>query len=45
MLRISIRDIIDFNGAVVGVIFVYFIPTALHIKCLYFGKGKVPITE
>lgn len=43
LLKISIRDIIDFNGAVAGCIFVYFIPAALHLKCLYFSKGKVPI--
>ncbi len=41
--RININDIIDINGGVVGFFFIYFIPAALHVKCLYFSKGKRPI--
>jgi hypothetical protein len=43
LLKLSIRDIIDLNGALVGCLFVYMIPAALHIRCLYYGKGKIPI--
>lgn len=39
-LRVNIDIIIDINGAVLGFCFVYFLPSFLHIKCLYFAKGK-----
>jgi hypothetical protein len=38
--KVNIDDIIDINGAVVGFLFIYMIPAVLHIKCLYFSKGK-----
>jgi hypothetical protein len=37
------RDIIDINGAVLGFIFIYLIPCCIHIKCMYFSPGKVPL--
>lgn len=37
---VNIDIIIDINGAVLGFCFVYFLPSILHIKCLYFSKGK-----
>lgn len=40
LLKISITDIIDINGAVIGFFFIYFLPALLHIKCMYFSKGK-----
>ena len=42
-LQVDVDDIIDFNGAVIGFFFIYFIPASLHIKCLYFSKGKRPL--
>ena len=41
--RTNISDIIDINGAVVGFFFIYLIPAVLHIKCLYFSRGKRPL--
>jgi len=43
LLQVSITDIIDINGAVIGFFFIYFLPAGLHIKCLYFSKGKLPV--
>lgn len=43
ILNVPLKDIIDFNGAVVGFFFIYFIPAALHVKCMYYSKGKIPI--
>lgn len=43
--RIDIDDIININGAVIGFFFIYLIPAVLHIKCLYFSKGKQPLLE
>ena len=37
------REIIDINGAVLGFIFIYLIPCVIHIKCMYFSRGKVPL--
>ena len=45
LFQVNIGDIIDINGAVIGFIFIYFIPALLHIKCLYFSKGKRPVPE
>ena len=36
----SIDMVIDINGAVLGFIFIYLLPSMLHIKCTYFPKGK-----
>ena len=43
VVGVPLKDIIDFNGAVVGFFFIYFIPAALHVKCMYFSKDKVPV--
>jgi hypothetical protein len=43
LLNVSITDIIDINGAVIGFFFIYFLPAMLHIKCMYFSKGKLPL--
>ena len=43
ILQVDISDIIDINGAVIGFFFIYLIPVVLHIKCLYFAKGKIPV--
>lgn len=40
IFNLNIDVIIDINGAVMGFCFVYFLPSILHIKCLYFPKGK-----
>lgn len=40
IFKVNIDDIIDINGAVIGFLFIYLIPAVLHIKCLYFSKGK-----
>lgn len=42
IFKVNIDDIIDINGAVIGFLFIYLIPAVLHIKCLYFSKGKKP---
>jgi hypothetical protein len=41
VLQVSIRDIIDVNGAVIGFFFIYAIPALLHLKCVYFLKVEV----
>lgn len=45
ILEVNISDIIDINGAVVGFLFIYLLPAVLHIKCLYFSKGKRPLSQ
>ena len=45
LLKISITDIININGAVIGFFFIYFLPAVLHIKCMYFSKGKRPMPK
>lgn len=45
ILDVSITDIIDINGAVVGFFFIYLLPAMLHLKCMYFSKGKLPLPE
>lgn len=40
ILNVNIDIIIELNGAVLGFCFIYFLPSILHIKCLYFPKGK-----
>lgn len=45
LLKISITDIININGAVIGFFFIYFLPALLHIKCMYFSKGKRPVPK
>ncbi len=41
--QVNISDLITINGGVIGFFFIYFIPAVLHIKCLYFPKGKRPV--
>ncbi len=43
--RVNVDDFIDINGAVFGFFFIYSIPATLHIKCLYFSKGKRPLSS
>lgn len=43
LIQVNISDIIDINGAVIGFFFIYLIPAVLHLKCLYFSKGKRPM--
>ena len=40
LLRISLRQIIELNGAVLGFFFIYFIPVAIHFKCTYMKKDR-----
>jgi hypothetical protein len=35
LLRISLREIIELNGAVLGFFFIYFFPVLIHFKCCY----------
>lgn len=42
--QVSIDTIIEINGAVVGFFFIYFIPAAMHFKCLYFPTKIEAIT-
>lgn len=41
LLRISLREIIELNGAVIGFFFIYFFPVALHFRCNYFRRESV----
>lgn len=43
MAKVNIDDIIDINGSVIGFFFIYFLPALLHVKCMYFSKGKKPV--
>lgn len=45
LLKMSIREIIDLNGAFIGCLFVYILPATMHIRCLYFNKNRVAIGE
>ena len=45
MADVDVSDLIDINGAVVGFFFIYLIPAVLHIKCLYFSRGKRPLPQ
>ena len=45
LFQVELGDLIDINGAVIGFFFIYFIPVLIHIKCLYFPKGKLPLPE
>lgn len=37
----KINEIVDLNGSVIGFFFIYFLPSILHIRCLYFSKNKI----
>ena len=41
LFRISLRSIIEFNGAVLGFFFIYFFPVAIHFKCVYMKKKSL----
>lgn len=41
---VSIDSLIEINGAVIGFFFIYFIPAAMHFKCLYIPT-KRPLLE
>ena len=43
--QLDIQVIIDLNGAVLSFCFIYLIPTILHIKCMYFSKGKRKVPQ
>ena len=45
LFQVDIGDIIDINGSVIGFLFIYFIPALIHVKCLYFSKGKRPLPQ
>jgi hypothetical protein len=45
LIQVDVSDIIDINGAVIGFFFIYLIPAVLHLKCLYFSRGKRPLPE
>ena len=40
MVGVSIDNLIEINGAVIGFFFIYFLPALLHMKCLYFCTGN-----
>ena len=40
MAGVSIDNLIEINGAVIGFFFIYFLPALLHVKCLYFCCNK-----
>ena len=40
IVDVDVSDIIDINGAVIAFFFIYLIPAVLHLKCLYFSRGK-----
>lgn len=35
LLKVSLRELVEFNGAVIGFFFIYLFPSAIHFKCLY----------
>jgi len=45
LVQVNVSDIIDINGAVIGFFFIYLIPAILHLKCLYFSRGKRPLPD
>ena len=40
VVQVKIDTIIDINGAVLGFCFIYLIPVLIHVRCVYFPKGK-----
>ena len=40
LFQVDVNYLIDINGAVIAFFFLYLIPAVLHIKCLYFSRGK-----
>lgn len=41
LFRISLRELIEFNGAVLGFFFIYFFPVVIHFKCVYMKKKSL----
>ena len=41
LMRTSLRELIDLNGAVLGFFFIYFFPVIIHFKCCFFKKEKL----
>jgi hypothetical protein len=39
--KITIENLIEINGAVIGFFFIYFIPGIMHFKCLYIKKKPI----
>jgi hypothetical protein len=39
--KITIENLIEINGAVIGFFFIYFIPAVMHFKCLYITKKPI----
>ena len=38
--RLPLNTIISLNGAVLSFIFIYVLPCAMHVKCLYFSHNS-----
>ena len=41
LMRTSLRELIDLNGAVLGFFFIYFFPVIIHFKCCFSKKEKL----
>lgn len=35
LIKISLRELVEFNGAVIGFFFIYLFPSAIHFKCVF----------
>ena len=48
-LGVKVSTIIEINGSVIGFLYVFLIPIAVHIKCVYFTKhdenGELVVEE
>ncbi len=45
LIKVKINEIVDLNGSVIGFFFIYFLPSILHLRCLYFSKNKITSKE
>jgi hypothetical protein len=45
LIKVKINEIVDLNGSVIGFFFIYFLPSILHLRCLYFSKNKISFKE
>jgi hypothetical protein len=45
LVKVNINEIVDLNGSVIGFFFIYFLPSILHIRCLYFAKNKISFAD
>ena len=41
LMRTSLRELIDLNGAVLGFFFIYFFPAIVHFQCCFAKKDKL----